>query len=1631
MRAGYSPALRDRVECADPSFRERLFADVEESSDFVRTRDQWNDADSLTGFRLMDNGIRLADSYGTKIENTLGAGAITDLDRLSPIDGAVLWWAGSDPDDIEIHRVTCRVDPGGGGNDVHAWQLVVWQVLRSGYLEGYNQALYMTTIGGATVLNAGATSPFDAVFDLTDQLPQPKRQISRFDDDSGSDPVDVPITIFQLVAVQSDGTPSEDASWVTATGSVTTGGNILNGKRMVEVGPDYGVYAFSSTITPGRIKIETSSYTGATATFSTNVLDLGATPTGTVEFATRGLAPVGTTLTWELRNDADTAWVEVKDGDTTDDLVGVGKRQLYEWRVTLDEDTTGQLSPQAIEFGVRELLSIDLSETAEIVTSSSSFDPLTLKASVPTAILRAIRDGELDFRSAIEDLFTLYDLGKITIRRFIAADDLDRSEWLHYDDWKPEDYDLQGPAVTVPLLSVLSKCRRRLPRYNETTDTRAALVYANSTPKATYDDLLQNQIGLPVRFIGPGVENVLVADYLTKTIDDGEGKDELDAVAFIDGSLVISSQGQVKAVPVLNRGLRPEAVFPLEELEDVTITPGFRARVPEYFVPYAWDRGAKIFTGEVRRFHGPALLKLDQSDIDAPDRPPDEVSKFISGETLATKVAQRVVDTVGTGLILWRFRSTYARFDLELGDTAVAESDRFIAKDPNDDARALRGPLWARGVIQEINQDGRAFAIWIRSYADIFSSSESVTLEDFVQPVVVTVQPTVAANGDVSVTITAAQAGSVKVSISTSGYPSRATVQGETAQAVDGDGVYSSGTLLQVSAGQTAYISVLAYESATGTGAESELVGKARSTEPFNAFFGTVGSTVDQHIGFGKASAPASGNPAYYLQTNAAATPDAEIAAYDGTTWKTFLNFDYATGSIQIVGDIGSAGGQVQPDAGGLGADASTWGDDSLAIFDTGTSKFIELPKPSGSNDQYLTWIQALGTVQWDEFGGGAIPHALDDHTDVTISGVSTGEYLRKSSGDWLNAALDLTDASAGPNDSFLVVRSGSVEWGAITDDDVPGLPASKIDAGYFGVTRGGTGVTSWNTGALIYASAATTLTDTGTGAIGSVVWNSSGTAWTQLQPAASGIYFLKATNRVVTWGDVKLNELGNPDADNTFVMTTRRIGFLWTNPSGNAMELTASGAYSGALLHIHQHTGNPAAGTYLMEIESTDVDVEHIKSLGPATSTDSYCVYVTGDSVERFVIHCGGELRWGTGSAATDTNLYRSAVGTLKTDGGLIVAGALVAENTLSVTGAFTAGASTFTGKQTIQISGASPVMLEFREAASGVAYATIGWEGSTEQLIFDFWDSSDNPRGSVVFDSNGTIINLSTGTVNSQTISSATILSSSQKTNLTDAGDTTLHYHAVDRARTNHTGTQGASTIAAGTFGSGNFAFDGTLKVAGPLGVGDVAIDLQYLTADDILAGSGVFAINASSASNIDHIWFDDTGNVWHFVADAARKATGNATIVCGVIGTTGNRPNVLLEQVAVYGQIYPNDDFYPSSSPDYKDVTGTVNLDWNNGNQQTLSMGAGALTVNADSSSNLKEAATYRITVHGPASGSQNLTIGGVNHWIGTSYGSATSIAAGDYVVIIVHVVQMRDDVDYWVIAQAVIDQEAMPT
>jgi hypothetical protein len=59
-----------------------------------------------------------------------------------------------------------------------------------------------------------------------------------------------------------------------------------------------------------------------------------------------------------------------------------------------------------------------------------------------------------------------------------------------------------------------------------------------------------------------------------------------------------------------------------------------------------------------------------------------------------------------------------------------------------------------------------------------------------------------------------------------------------------------------------------------------------------------------------------------------------------------------------------------------------------------------------------------------------------------------------------------------------------------------------------------------------------------------------------------------------------------------------------------------------------------------------------------------------TGDTVSRLAVLANGRVELGSGSAARDVNLYRSAADTLKTDDSLVVGAALTVTTSLTHSG-------------------------------------------------------------------------------------------------------------------------------------------------------------------------------------------------------------------------------------------------------------------------------------------------------------------------------------------------------------------------
>jgi hypothetical protein len=117
--------------------------------------------------------------------------------------------------------------------------------------------------------------------------------------------------------------------------------------------------------------------------------------------------------------------------------------------------------------------------------------------------------------------------------------------------------------------------------------------------------------------------------------------------------------------------------------------------------------------------------------------------------------------------------------------------------------------------------------------------------------------------------------------------------------------------------------------------------------------------------------------------------------------------------------------------------------------------------------------------------------------------------------------------------------------------------------------------------------------------------------------------------------------------------LMTNAAAYTVTNAGGGTL-------ISGYLVGTVTDTGN---NTILIDHGTGNMQVPQLLAgstavTGAAAGTDAVTAQVTGDTQKRLIVNANGTVEWGSGSGAVDTNLYRSATNTLKTDDTLIVAG-------------------------------------------------------------------------------------------------------------------------------------------------------------------------------------------------------------------------------------------------------------------------------------------------------------------------------------------------------------------------------------
>lgn len=170
------------------------------------------------------------------------------------------------------------------------------------------------------------------------------------------------------------------------------------------------------------------------------------------------------------------------------------------------------------------------------------------------------------------------------------------------------------------------------------------------------------------------------------------------------------------------------------------------------------------------------------------------------------------------------------------------------------------------------------------------------------------------------------------------------------------------------------------------------------------------------------------------------------------------------------------------------------------------------------------------------------------------------------------------------PSTANNVCISSGTAWTsrALAAGDIPALDISKITTGTWGITRGGTGKTSWTSATLLTGNGTGVPNEIAPGVSGNVL-QSNGTTWASTTLASAGIAI---STRTISAG-VGLSGGGDLSANRTISMGTP--GSLTTSTANSASGTTHTHAIGGGIVKSHVaatggqitvSTGDPTGGT-------------------------------------------------------------------------------------------------------------------------------------------------------------------------------------------------------------------------------------------------------------------------------------------------------------------------------------------------------------------------------------------------------------------------------------------------------------------
>lgn len=281
------------------------------------------------------------------------------------------------------------------------------------------------------------------------------------------------------------------------------------------------------------------------------------------------------------------------------------------------------------------------------------------------------------------------------------------------------------------------------------------------------------------------------------------------------------------------------------------------------------------------------------------------------------------------------------------------------------------------------------------------------------------------------------------------------------------------------------------------------------------------------------------------------------------------------------------------------------------------------------------------------------------------------------------------------------------------------------------------------------------------------------------------------------------------------------------------------------------------------------------IAELG-AASSQAFAANVDGDTQNRVAIDAGGKITWGSGSAAGDTNLYRSAADVLKTDDVFQAASGVV-----TLTSAGTPSASLDDGALAVDTTNDLFYVRSngaWITAGGGSGGVTVSATEPTSPSEGDMWFDSTTGDIFVYYDSVWVDVGGSSVANIAVTTSPPSSPVNGDLWFNTDTGKTYVYY--ADGSSSQWVEIGAASAASSGVDGSVQFATGGTFDSSANLVWDDANNELEVTGV--ISATGGVVTVTSSgapAASLADGaIAIDTTNDTFYFRSNSSwQQVTG----------------------------------------------------------------------------------------------------------------------------------------------------------